>query len=137
MSAAESAFLQAEAIARGWLTGDDEQAYISGISASCTRFGVADVSALYPYDEYGTDFEAKQQAIITQKWIAMANNQGLESFFEYNRTHYPVLQPSMAGVLQGEFNMPKRVMYPQSEYDANPNTPDAIDVYVKVWWDKK
>jgi hypothetical protein len=170
MSQAESYFLQAEAVAKGWGTGDDHALYDAGVEASFAKFGISNTKAskflsiigkdtgayLYPVD---SSFEQKQKAIIMQKWIAMAGSQGIESFFETNRTHYPPTAPdsvqyvigaantnyqdwnggelmySVGGVTGGQF--PKRLLFPSIERQVNANTPAEVPIITKVWWDKK
>ncbi|MFC2100578.1 SusD/RagB family nutrient-binding outer membrane lipoprotein [Bacteroidota bacterium] len=141
MSLAESYFLQAEAVVRYGVTGDAKLLYENGIEASFARFGVTGASALYgvggvyEFPSTGTD-EAKLEAIMNQKWVAMANNQGLEAFLEQNRTHYPDFYTLAVNRVHGD-RYPKRLLYPDSETVTNPNTPTVQQVYVKVWWDQK
>jgi hypothetical protein len=159
ISLEESYLLQAEAIAKGWGTGDDKALYDAAVTASFARYG-EDASSFigaggaYEYPAAGT-FEQKQEAIIMAKWAAFAGSQGLESFLETNRTHYPavstvdswvndgfndayvggLLTYSLEGVTSGDF--PKRMIYPQDEVNLNTNCPDQTDVTDKVWWDVK
>lgn len=154
LSAAESYFLQAEAVAKGWATGDDAALYASGVKAAFARYGLDGTTFVaadgaYEYPSAGT-FEDKQEAIITQKWVSMAVTQGLESFLETNRTGYPkastlpasdpeytggLMTYSMEGTTSGKF--PKRLIYPKLERDSNPNVPAEKGVTEPVWWDKK
>lgn len=139
-SEAECNFLLAEA--NLWY-GSDVAAktfYESGIMASMAKFGVADNPALYGaggvYEYPATGFEDKQNAIIKQKWIASANSQSIEAFFDQNRTGYPNFYTiSPTNVTGGKF--PKRLIYPDSERKSNPNTPAQVPIYTKVWWDTK
>ena len=155
MSAAESYFLQAEAIERYSLTGNAKTMYETGIDAAFTRLGVSGSSALYSGTgvyAYPSDstFEIKLESIITQKWVAMTNNQGLEAFLEQSRTHYPKVSSLPAtdtAYVAGQFTLsvnsatgtlfPKRLLFPDSERRRNPNTPPLQLIYVKVWWDVK
>ena len=169
ISELESYLLQAEAIAMGWGSGDDKALYEKAIKADFDRridFEEEEmnidtvVSKLvgdglaYDYPEGGT-FEEKQEAIIMAKWAAMAGFQGLESFFERNRTGYPVESPvlswendahntvyvggkftySLEGVTSGVF--PTRLLYPQAEQNLNTESPDQTKVTDPVWWDVK
>ena len=167
ISKAESYFIQAEVVAKGWGTGDAKTLYNSGVSAAFTRCGVDGSSYIATGGEYefptdGT-FEQKQEAIIVQKWISMAGIQGLEAFLETNRTHYPGISTieawtgtsssgslntnykggklvySLAGISEGK-KFPKRLLIPQEERAANTNMPvdlKAKKVTDKVWWDTK
>lgn len=159
ISTAESYFLQAEAVAKGWGIGDDQALYDAGVQASFTKYGLDGTKMLagdYAYPTSG-NFEQKQEAIIMQKWISMATSEGIEAFFETNRTHYPKttaltyiiggdntkyfdwtggeLTYSLIGVTNGKF--PKRLLFPNSEITANPNTPALVPITQKVWWDTK
>jgi len=131
MTAEESMFLQAEAIARGWGTGDAEVLYVSAINENTVSTGYA----LYPSSG---SIEDKVKAIITQKWISMINRQGLEAFFEHNRTGYPdFFTVSVTGVFTGSVKLPQRLLFPQSEIETNPdNVPTIKTVNTKVWWAK-
>jgi hypothetical protein len=163
ISEAESYFLQAEAIARGWGTGDAQALYEAGVTADFAKYGLdgsAFIGAGGPYEYPGGDFESQQEAIIMAKWISMAGTQTIESFFETNRTHYPpshpivgnnyderyanalsqsgVIQYSLEGLTQGQF--PKRLIIPRNERLTNVNVPAAMKsakITDKVWWDTK
>ena len=140
-SAAESYFLQAEAVARYGVSGDAADLYEAGIDASFERFDTPDPSSVYgPGDVYefpatGT-LDEKLEVILTQKWISMANSQGLEAFFEQNRTGIPdFFTPAANNVTSGAF--PRRLAYPQSERLRNPrNVPPIEPLTEPVWWGK-
>lgn len=155
ISSSESYFLQAEAIARGWGSGSAQDLYNSGIDASFTKFGVTGASSLYGIGgvyEYPASFSLDSiiGAIITQKWIALANSQSLEAFFEQSRTHFPKISsvPASDGAyVFGQFTVsinnvtankfPKRLLFPESEIKRNPNTPALVPITEKIWWDTK
>ena len=65
----------------------------------------------------------------------MANVQGVEAFFEFNRTGYPdIFTVSLNSTIGDRF--PKRLLFPASEYERNPgNVPDLVEIQVPVWWD--
>lgn len=165
-SIAEVKFMIAEAIAKGWLAGDDKAFYNEGVLSAFDRLGLDGSSfistgSVYEYPN-GT-FEQKQKAIILQKWVSMAGIQGLEAFLETNRTHYPSVSAisawngtssngslnalylggeltySLAGTSVGK-KFPKRLLIPLSERNANVNVPadlKAKDITDKIWWDTK
>jgi hypothetical protein len=158
MSASEAYFLQTEAIIRFGVKPytDAREMYENGIEASFQRLGLVNGEEYYgPGDVYefpaeGSPIETFIESIVVQKWIALANIQSLETFFEHNRTHYPKVSqvPADDGdYIPGEFTVsvnnvtsgrfPKRLIFPESEYSGNPNTPPKKEVYEKVWWDKK
>jgi len=160
ISKAESYFLQAEACMLGWGTGDAKSLYEAGIDAHFDRLGVvepgSDIYGSGEYAEYpdGTQDE-NLEAIIVQKWISMVNTQGMESFFEHNRTGFPKESEFLPGdddfpdnLVPGEFTVsvtgvlappilyPKRLLFPSSEQSTNPNVPAVVSLNVPVWWDK-
>ncbi|MEI6695249.1 MAG: SusD/RagB family nutrient-binding outer membrane lipoprotein [Bacteroidota bacterium] len=154
-SKAESYFLQAEAIERYGVTGNAKTMYESGIDAAFARLGATGSAAFYAVGgkyEYPTAgvFEAKLERIIGQKWMAMVNNQGIEAFFEHNRTHYPresAVPGTSAAYVKGQFTIsvnsatgslyPKRLLFTESERRRNPNTPALESINKRVWWDTK
>ncbi|KQM65235.1 hypothetical protein ASE74_10230 [Pedobacter sp. Leaf216] len=111
MLAAESRFLQAEAFARGYLTGNAQTAFDEGIKASfkyiyqdqngapIPNWEYVSESKAYQVDENPTnrlvnynlaaDLNQKIEAIITQKYIAMNVINCDEAFNEFKRTGYP------------------------------------------------
>lgn len=165
ISEAESYFLQAEAIAMGWGSGDAKALYDAGVMTDFAKYGLdgsAFIGAGGRYEYPGGDFETQQEAIIMAKWVSLAGINSIEAFFESNRTHYPAYYTpqganydekyadaedpvnagkivySLEGLTQGLF--PKRILIPSSERLTNVNTPDAIkaaNVTDNVWWDMK
>lgn len=166
-SLAEIKFMLAELAAKGWIAGSAKSYYDEGVMAAFNRFGLDGSSFIasggaYEYPN-SADFNNNQEAIITQKWISMAGTQGIEAFFETNRTHYPAVSTTPAwngttsgGSLNGDFAggkftyslsgaskgqlFPKRLVIPINERTSNSNVPadlKAKDITDKVWWDKK
>lgn len=110
---AESYFLQAEAMARGIITGDAAAAFNKGIEASFTYLYKDNTGAIPGTGTYSapaadatayrtgnatnplvnfalaTSLEQKIEAIITQKYIALMMIHSHEAFNEYRRTGYP------------------------------------------------
>jgi hypothetical protein len=122
MDAAESYFLRAEGVLRGWNMGGSAQSfYESGIKTSFTEASAGGVDAYLadatstpaPYVDPknaannapslsnitikwndGDTFDKKLERIITQKWIAVYP-EGCEAWAEFRRTGYPKLYPVM------------------------------------------
>lgn len=118
--AAESSFLLAEAVLRGWISGDAKTFYENGIRLSMEQWGVTagidtyiadatSVPASHTADPAGfpdytrltkvkiawdasADFEGNLEQVITQKWIANYP-MGIEAWSEWRRTGYPELAP--------------------------------------------
>jgi hypothetical protein len=124
---AEQEFLIAEGIARGWATGNATTHYNNGITASMKYYGISDAQiATYlaqPSVVYNPATAITQ--IIQQKYIAFFLNSGWEPFFEQRRTGIPVL--STGPGTQNSGQVPKRWIYPQSEYVSNAeNVEEAV-----------
>lgn len=144
MTASEAMFLQAEAVARGYLSGNDKNLYEAAITASWDNWTVSsqDPAALSDFlasDSVNyanaTTTDQKLRLILTQKWVAMCGNQNFEAWTEERRTGYPdFLKPSVTSVLaNGVF--PARLVYPSDEVTGNSNFPGVKQVDEKIWWD--
>lgn len=141
MTGYESLFLQAEAVARGWMTGNEQQLYEDAITASFVSYGfVATDAQTYftqaaiAYPTAGT-LAQKEEAIITQKWISMDGNQNDEAWIEWRRTTYPNFFTISANSILGPGRFPERFFYPSVEVTRNANFPGQHLIYDKVWWD--
>lgn len=114
----EQCFGIAEAINRGWITGDAESYYKAGIQASMAFYNIPQSGAmtvyfLHPgaslgtYDSYSVNVDfttyynqssvkyAGNNAtglteILNQKYLAMFRHSGLEAYYQYRRTGVPV-----------------------------------------------
>lgn len=123
LSLAESKFMIAEAIERGYLpslAGMADQYFYEGIQASFNYLGIgssasAYISAANSYPGIGWNGD-HIQAIMTQKWLATNGINPLESFIDMNRTGFPVI-PLATNALYP--NRPYRLLYPTSELVAN------------------
>jgi len=121
----EQEFLIAEAIARGWITGDAAEHYNNGITASMQFYHVDDAGI----STYLTDPLVVYNAgdaidmIITQKYISFFLNSGWEPFFEHLRTGFPSFSTG-PGTLNGQL-VPKRFQYPPSEFNYNKENVEA------------
>jgi hypothetical protein len=140
LSAAESYFLQAEAVTRGWLTSSQSAMalYQKGIRASFTAYNVSGADAYIassPAAQWPSGMAEQIRAIIIQKWLAMTGNQGFEAWTEWRRTGFPDFFTVSAASTLGAGRMPERLLYPNSEVTRNANFPGISLVYVKVWWD--
>ncbi|MES2773101.1 MAG: SusD/RagB family nutrient-binding outer membrane lipoprotein [Bacteroidota bacterium] len=139
ISAAESYFLQAEAAARGWSSGDVTALFKSGIKSSFDAYGTAGYDAYVlaaPDAQLPADLAGRIKAIITQKYYAMNGNQGFEAWTEWRRTGYPaILVVSKASAL-GSTDLPARLLYPDTEVTRNTSFPGVQLITAKVWWDK-
>lgn len=146
-SSAEALFLQAEAAARGWISGNPSTLYLAGIKASFTALGapgyatyVAQSTVAYPT---GGSIDQQVKAIITQKYISLNGFFNNEAYAEFRRTGYPVLpeNPASADGAAASQTLPVRLPYPASELTNNGVNLAAegnIDPFTsKIFWDTK
>lgn len=150
MTKEESLLLQAEAAVR-YNGGTGAKAlYDAAVNANFSRYslsGASYVSGVYLFPDAGTQAQ-KIEAIITQKWVASFPGNGFEAFFEQNRTGFPAISAvpqSDAGYVPGQLaysvtgstanQFPKRIVYPLSERNPNPNAPALVPITTPVWWD--
>jgi hypothetical protein len=142
LSSSESLLLQAEAVARGWSTGDDAALYGSAIDASMEAYAITDATEIAYYKDStywgvyptaGTTAE-KVRHIVTQKWFSMCGNQGFEAWTEWRRTGYPDFLIISVNSLIGT-QRPARFLYPTDEINLNSNFPGLQTVEKRVWWD--
>lgn len=162
MLAAESYFLQAEAVAVGYLSGDAATLYHQGITESFRYLGVSDYAnaAMTYYSQTGNtvvDFTTagtilqKQSIILRQKWAALNSISSFEAYTDYRRFDYlhtgtPPYQgplgntPLSVSPYIDIVKIPLRYKYPTSEFSKNPDNVGAegsIDHQVnKIWWMK-
>lgn len=140
MAYAEQQFLLAEAAEKGWVNGDASTYYEQGIQASFGFYGLetpAGYTAQPDVAYTGTQAQ-KLEKIGTQKWIALYF-QGMEAWFDWRRTGYPQLQPSVDN--QNEGRIPVRFIYPIIEQSLNTaNRAEAVsrqgadDINTKMWY---
>lgn len=142
-TSAESLLLQAEAVQRGYLTGNAKTLFQSAITQSCLLLGVTAANAttyntgINTVSGKGWDGSAnKIEAIMYQKWVALMGINGIESFIEYTRTGYPRTPRAIGSQYPSK---PNRLMYPNTEVIGNSaNVPpqtlaDAFGTF--IFWD--
>ncbi|MFC6996101.1 SusD/RagB family nutrient-binding outer membrane lipoprotein [Rufibacter roseus] len=164
MLAAESHFLQAEARARGFITGDAKSAFRAGIESSF-RYLMKDVTGAVVGDpvaatnayiaanqdndlvnfDLATSLDQQMEAIITQKYIALNFLFGHEAWNEFRRTGYPAVSGTSAtstfastgSTSPRADRLPLRILYPASEYSLNPNNaPSGVTPFDNpIFWD--
>ncbi|MCL9807340.1 SusD/RagB family nutrient-binding outer membrane lipoprotein [Flavobacterium amniphilum] len=134
MQAAEAHFLKAEAIQRGYLTGAGtaQGSFNAGITASFNFYSrnwgtvtsfttlnpVTYIAAIDTKNGLGwTGSTDKISAIMTQKYLALANWHGIEPYLDHLRTGYPVLP--LPQPVTSRTTRPFRMIYPSREYSTN------------------
>lgn len=156
----------AEAINRGWASGDAETWYKKGIEAMFAFYGVKDgantvtfLKGLVPgdYVSYTVNFSYANyfaqpavkyagnnatglNQILTQRYLTLARNSGLEGYYQWRRTGVPVFSTG-AGIGNSGV-IPLRYQYPQDELSTNPDNYKAAiqsqyagndDINAKMW----
>lgn len=118
----ETCFNIAEGIARGWANGDANAYYTKGISTNMAFYGITDATALATYlsgslVKFAGNNATGVNQVITQRYIAFAQNSGMEAWFNQRRTGVPTFLTGVGTGNQGV--MPKRWQYPSSELTTN------------------
>ena len=143
MTAAEAFFLQAEAVQRGYATGDAKALYEAGVTEAFTAAGLtaADATTYLAKSVANIGWASstdKIEAIITQKWISMFSLTGFEAWSEVRRTGFPRV-PLATKAIQAK--APARLFYPTSEIATNSESVSAQNVTSqfdnKIFWAKK
>lgn len=145
MTYSELQFILSEASLKGWIdTGiTTEEYYKRGIKASFDEWSVTLSNAgkeLF-IAQNDVKFNGTLERIIEQKWVALFFC-GAESWYDYNRTGYPVLPKGNA--LDNNGTLPTRLRYPSILQSVNTiNYEDAVrklgginDMESKLWWAK-
>ncbi|WP_374948435.1 SusD/RagB family nutrient-binding outer membrane lipoprotein [Mucilaginibacter sp.] len=146
ISASESYFLQAEAVVRGYTTGNAQALYNAGIEESFKVLGLTAAQAQAYYStstnplinfSLATSTNDKLAAIGTQKWLSLNGINGIEAWNEYRRTGYPTGNPIPTNSQAGPGKRPVRLPYPQNELNANPsNVPAIANIFdTRIFWD--
>lgn len=148
----ESMFLQAEAIQRGWLTGDAKAAYeaavresfiwlmtptvTAAVATTTANTYLAQSNPMISYDEAPN----KINLIVMQKYLALVGINNFEAWVDYRRVGVPSDLPLSLSPARGSNVIPSRLLYPQAEYSynaANVAAQGAINAQTsKVFWDK-
>jgi hypothetical protein len=129
LSYAEVEFILAEAIQRGWISGDAALHYRNGIRASMQYYGIADsvIDRYLAEPKVMYDPAAGIEMISTQKYLASFMNSGWEPFYNQRRTGFPTFSATGEGIIN-KGQVPKRWMYPESELNLNrENVQEAIN----------
>ncbi|NNL91593.1 MAG: SusD/RagB family nutrient-binding outer membrane lipoprotein [Saprospiraceae bacterium] len=131
---AEVAFLLAEAMERGYTSGNAADMYNAGVESSMAYWGYDDASGYLANNPY--DAANWKESIGYEKWVAFYMN-GPQAWAEWRRLDAPSLAVPAAA---SNPSIPVRLPYPISEETNNGNsldaaTSDANDLNGKVWWD--
>ncbi|MCC9138922.1 SusD/RagB family nutrient-binding outer membrane lipoprotein [Pontibacter silvestris] len=123
---AEVQFILAEAVVRGWVSGNAEEHYKKGVEASMLFYGIPhdSIAAYLAQPEVQLQSNNQLNTILTQKYISFFMNSGWQPFYEQRRTGIPAFDVSGGGMLNDK-QIPKRWMYPESEFNLNRQNVEA------------
>ncbi|MRI02226.1 SusD/RagB family nutrient-binding outer membrane lipoprotein [Kriegella sp. EG-1] len=146
----ETLLLYAEAIVRGWVTGDANAIYQDAIRANMEQFSdwpgdttIPEASIIDYLSRHTLTPGMELEEINNQYWVSSFLN-GSESWANFRRTGYPVVLPNPypGGELNTE-DFIRRLTYPDSENTVNnTNLSEAIsrqgpdNLETRVWWDQ-
>lgn len=150
---AEQQFILAEAMVRGWISGDANQSYESGIRTAFKFYenyakGLSSFVSEDKVDTYlqqaiirldaVTSTPEKIERILMQKYLRSFHQGGYSAYFDHLRTGYPDFRKA-SGV-----RVAYRWMYPQAEYNNNTDqVSEAIssqfgssgdNIHSRTWW---
>jgi hypothetical protein len=137
MDYAEVSFCMAEAIERGYATGNAADHYANGVTASMNFWGITDDTAIADYIANNAYDSANwKNSIGMQKWLAFYGN-GHQAWTEWRRLDVPSLDVPAAADNPA---IPVRLPYPVSEQERNGNQLSAVtsmpnDMDTKLWFD--
>lgn len=136
MSFSELLFIKAEAAIKGYYTADAKDLYEKAIEASFKYWG-APFDASYLQQE-SVVFDGELPKVYLQKYFALFYT-GMEAWFEYKRTGYPLLVPGPTNT--NDNKIPSRLPYPLEEQSLNATSyKEAVqaiggdNINAKLWW---
>ena len=135
VSFGEQQLILAEAVISGWITGDAESYYESGVKAVLSRYMSVDPSYAHGMaitqsyiDNYftseaafKTDPTEQLHQIWLQRYLLNFMQDPISAFFEQRRTGYPVfpINPATSLNVNNKDAIPVRWLYPSSELNYN------------------
>jgi hypothetical protein len=142
MQYSEIQFALAEAVARGYISGDANTYYQNAITASFAYYDSAIPADYFTRPEIALDGTVDDLTkILTQKWFSLISV-GHEAWFNVRRTGIPNLQPGPDNFNEDKY--PVRYLYPESEQASNSaNYQEAAEriggdnINSKGWWEKE
>jgi hypothetical protein len=142
LSHAEIEFYIAEAILRGWVSGDAAAHYEAGIRSSCQWWNVAEAETEAHLEKEEVKLSADTETALKQVWKEEYINfyyQGYDGWINYKRVAYPVFHIGSAMLAEG---IMKRMVYPPLIKSINEkNYHEAVGMLDKgdhllsgAWW---
>nr|WP_068887360.1 SusD/RagB family nutrient-binding outer membrane lipoprotein [Pedobacter panaciterrae] len=119
LGASETNFNIAEAINRGWISGNAADYYNHGIEESMKFYGVNNpaINSFKILNTYSGNNNTGLTQILEQKYVAFFQNSGRQAYYNNRRTGIPKFDigPSNAN----NNSIPTRWAYPTGEYTVN------------------
>jgi hypothetical protein len=146
----QTALLLADAVVRGWATGDAKLLYETGVKAHMEQMATYDISATISTAKQTAYLAANPynpqkalEQINTQYWVSSFLN-GSEAWANFRRTGYPVLPVNnYSGKDPSVKDFIRRLVYPVRERSVNEaNYNEAVarmgpdELGTPVFWDK-
>ena len=145
----ESLFLQAEAVARGWISGNDSTAYATAVKESFIWLGIPNAITLAEnylasasnakWSNAGSTPMEHAKFIVNQKYIALTGINPLEAWNDYRRLGVPSNVPLSVNPARGSRVIPVRLPYPASEFAVNSTNVQAQGnndyQTTRIFWD--
>ncbi|HMW94814.1 MAG TPA: SusD/RagB family nutrient-binding outer membrane lipoprotein [Chitinophagales bacterium] len=132
---AEQELLIAEAIQRGFASGDANAKYLSGVDASLKHYGVApgEASAFISTLADLTSLSSTDalEAIHKQQYLNLFDRT-IEPWNQWRRTEYPALTIPLDASLS---DIIRRYQYSPTELSSNPNAKPNKPLDTKMWFD--
>lgn len=114
MHYSELQFLLAEAAQKGYMAGEADIYYRSGIMGNMSYLGVEDIGDYMNQSAVALGDEPLEK-IALQKWLSLFMV-GNEAWYDIRRTELPALTPGPNAILS---ELPVRIQYPESEQVLN------------------
>jgi len=135
MHYSELMFIVAEAVEKGYITGNTADFYNAGVEANMNYLGIEDASGYLANPDVALTTEPLKR-IGLQKWLSLFMV-GNEAWFDYRRTGQPELTPGPSASLT---ELPSRIQYPGSEQVLNESNYNAAvasqgvdEITTKMW----
>ena len=142
----ESLFIQAEAVQRGYITGDAKALYNAAVAQSFIYMGLTTVQATnyFSGNTFNVNFDLasdKITLILTQKWLALNGVAPIEIWTDYRRSGIPTFLHFTEDTNKANDTPPVRLFYPQRELSSNNDNVVAvgsIDAFKsKIFWQNR
>lgn len=139
-TASETYYFLAEAALKGYISGDAQEFYRSGLEASLDSYDgqpgeIAEEDKQAYLDARGdisslSEDEALEQ-LYTEQYVALFSR-GLEAWTSWRRNKTPDLMLPEGAVVG---DIIRRIQIPLSEITSNPNAPDVVPITTPMWFE--